>query len=111
MKLVDGNMLSSKYFCLDKAMVDKLKMSVKASKTCVEKLLSEGISTADTIVMAPTVDLTSDLLQSYRIDRVCQVTEADLPGSSSEDLFENCLKDIGVTDVERNAIMTESEED
>jgi len=48
-------------------------MSIKASKACVEKLISEGIKIGDITVKEPVVVLTSNHLQRVRMDCSCQV--------------------------------------
>jgi len=101
-------MIKSKYICLEKVVVKIIKMSVKATENCVESLKAKGINAASIVVLTPTVTLDTVHLQSPRIDCACQV---DTLSSSSENWFESLLEGMDVTQVELDAIMTESEED
>ena len=75
-------MLSSKIFVQICLQPIKCKRSVKTTKACIEKLLSEGIFASDIVVMTPPVVSTSEYLRSEEIDCACQVVEVDLLGSS-----------------------------
>jgi len=108
MKLVDCQMIKSKYFCLEKVVVKIIKMSVKTTENCVESLMAKGINAASIVVLTPTVTLDTVYLQSPRIDCACQV---DTLSSSSENWFERFLEGMDVTEAELDAILTESEED
>jgi len=83
-------------------------MSVKATKNCVEKLITKGINADSFVVLAPTVFLDTACLQSSQVD--C-VSKNDAPSSSVENRFESLLESIDVTEAELNVILTKSEED
>ena len=107
-KLVDCQMIKSKYFCLETIVVKINKISVKAIENCVESLMAKGINAASIVVLTPTVTLDTVHLQSPRIDCACQV---DVLSSCSENWLEILLERIDVTEAELDAILTESEKD
>jgi len=107
-KLVDCQMIKSKYFCLEKIVVKIIKTSVKATENCVESLMAKGINAASIVVLTLTVVVNTAYLQSSQVD--C-VSNDDVPNSSSENWFENLLECIDVTEGELDAILTELEED
>ena len=98
-------MLSRKYFCLDSFATDKTIMAVKVTRTGVEKLLMEGISTSEIAEMIPTAVLTSAQIRNDKVDQVCQVIEADLADSSLKISILNCLQDIGYTEAEAKTVV------
>ena len=87
-KPVDGHMLKCKYFCLETVSANKTKMSIKATKKCVENLIAKGINASHIVVLTPTVVLDTVHLQSFRADCACQL---DVLSSRSEDWFESFL--------------------
>jgi len=81
-------------------------MAVKATRTCVEKLLVEGISASEIVEMIPTVVLTSAQICSDKVDQACQVVEADLADSNLKISFLNYLQDIGCTEAEAKTVVS-----
>ena len=55
MKLVDCQMIKSKYFCLEKVVVKIIKMTVKVTENCVKSLMVKGINAVSIVVLIPTV--------------------------------------------------------
>jgi len=52
-KLADGHMLNSKYFCLHYFGPAIIKISVKATKNCVESLTAKGVHGSKIAVLTP----------------------------------------------------------
>jgi len=102
-------MLSSKYFCLEWFGLAKIKMAVKATKTCVEMLIAKGISASEITAGTPAVVLTSAQLCSDKMDQACQVSEIDLTDSSLKTSFLNCLQDIVCTETEAKTVVSDLE--
>ena len=85
-----------------------IKMSVKATKNCVESLIAKGIHGSKIAVLTPIIVLDTVHLQSTKKDCACQ---AYVSSADSEEWFGSFLTDIDVTEKELDAILTESEED
>jgi len=83
-------------------------MSVKATKNCVEKLITKGINADSIVVLASNVFLDTACLQSSQVECVSKMYA---PSSSSENWFESVLEYVDVTEAELDAILTKSEED
>jgi len=66
-------------------------MTVKTTKSCVEKLIAEGLNVSEITVLTPLVISTSTQLHSDEVDQAFQVVETDLAGLSLKTLFENYL--------------------
>ena len=108
MKTKDRNMLKSRYLSLEKSSVNKAKLSIKATKYCVENLIAKSIRASNIAVLIPSVILDTVHLQGFEVHCACQV---DISSSSSKDWFEIFLEFIDVTEAELDAMLTESEDD
>jgi len=86
-------------------------MTVKATKNCIEKLILEGESAAEITKMTLSIVLTTVPLISDKLDQACQVVEIDLVDSSLKMLFENYLQDIGCTEAEAQAVVSDLEKE
>jgi len=86
-------------------------MTVKATKNCIEKLILEGESAAEITKMTLSIVLTTVPLISDKLDQACQVVEIDLVDSSLKMLFENYLQDIGCTEDEAQAVVSDLEKE
>jgi len=68
-----------------------VKMTINATKRCIEKLIVEGASAAEIMEMTLSIVLTPEPFFSDHMDRACQVVENDLADSSLKTLFENYI--------------------
>jgi len=84
-------------------------MTVKATKSCVQKLIAKGVNVADIMIRNPKVILDIVDLQNLKIrtDFACQV---DTTSSSSESLFGKFLEYMDVTETELDTLLAESDE-
>jgi len=78
-------------------------MSVKATRHCVEKLITKGINADSIVVLAPTVFLDAVYLQSSQVD--C-VSKDEVPCLNSEKWFESFMAYMDMTETELDAILT-----
>jgi len=67
-----------KSFCIDHLRTYTVKMTINATKNCIEKLIAEGASVSEITEMTPAIVLTPVLLSSDHVDRACQVADHDL---------------------------------
>jgi len=86
-------------------------MTVKATKNCIEKLILEGASAAEITEMTLSIVLTPVPLTSDKEDQPCQVVENDSVDSSLKMLFETYLQDIGCTEAEAQAVVSDLEKE
>ena len=86
--------------------VEKIKMAVKTTKTCVEKLIAEGLSASEITVMMPTVVLTPAQQLSDKVDQACQVIEIKLTKSNLKISCLNCSQDLGCTETEAKTVVS-----
>jgi len=102
-------MIKSKYFfCLEKAGVKIINMTVKATENCVKSLMAKGINADSIVVLTPTVFLDIAYLQSSQVD--C-VSKDEIPCSNPENCFESFTACMDMTETELDAILTETEDD
>jgi len=94
MKQVVEQVLIEESFCVDHLGTYTVKMTIKATKNCIVKLIVKGASAAEITEMTPSIVLTPVLLISDKLDQACQVVEIDIVDSSLKTLFENYLQDI-----------------
>jgi len=106
MKQVVEQVLIEESFCVDHLGTYTVKMTIKATKSCIVKLIVEGASAAEITEMTPCIALTPVLLISDKLDQACQVVEIDIVDSSLKMLFENYLQDIGCTEAEAQAVVS-----
>jgi len=83
-----------------------IKLTVKATKNCIGKLIFEGASAAEITEMTLSIVLTPVLLFSNNVDQACQVVENNLVDSSLRMLFDTYLQDIGCTEAEAQAVVS-----
>jgi len=84
-------------------------MTVKATESCVQSLMANGVNATDKMVRTPRVILDAFDLQNLKvgIDFACQ---ADTSSTSSESWFGEFLEHTDVTETELDTLLVESDE-
>ena len=85
-------------------------MTIRATESCVQSLMVNGINVADVMVRTPKVLLDTFGLQNLKIgiDVACQTSTSS---TSSEDWFEEFLKNMEVMETELGTWLAEEFED
>ena len=85
-------------------------MTLKATESCVQSLMDNGVNVADVMVRTPKVILDAFDLSSLKVG-IDFAHQADTSSTSSESWFGEFLEHMDVTETELDILLAESEED